>query len=282
MNRSARRIARKPRQVQRLGDDALAGERGVAMNENRDGDGAVEVRGAALPGARPGGARHADRDRIDRLEMARVRRHRDVHVPARSGGAGARVILHVAHPSEVGAERLRGDRVLEFREDLRVRLVEDVREHVEPSAVRHREHAVARAVVGRAADDLVEDRHEHVEPLEREARLAGKRALQEPLEHLDLRDAIEDRFDAVRVHRRQEAPGLGRLAQPHPLLGDEHVRVVEAGRRTVDAAQPLDGLEGVGGRLGGGAIDQGCRQLPQVVVADPVRRGRKRGIAYGR
>ena len=41
------------------------------------------------------------------------------------------------------------------------------------------------------ADHLVEDRHQHVEPFDRESRLAREDAVQEPLEHLDLREAVE-------------------------------------------------------------------------------------------
>ena len=41
------------------------------------------------------------------------------------------------------------DRVLELGEDLRVRLLQDVREHVQPAAVRHADHRVARAAARR-------------------------------------------------------------------------------------------------------------------------------------
>jgi hypothetical protein len=43
----------------------------------------------------------------------------------------------------------------------------------------------------RRDDHLVEHRHQHVEALDREARLAGEGAVQEPLEGLDLGDAVE-------------------------------------------------------------------------------------------
>ena len=279
VNGAAGVVPGQARQVQRFGDDALTGERRVAVNENRQRDAAVEARRARPIDGGPGGARHADDHRIDRLEVARVRRHRHVHLAARRGGPGAGVILHVAGPPEVGPERLGGDRILELRENLRVRLVEHVREHVEPAAMRHAEQRVTRAVVGGAADDLVEDRHEHVEPFDRKARLAGKRPMQEALEHLDLGDAIEHRLDAVRVHRRQEAARLGRVAEPFALFGHEHVRVVEAARRAVDAPELLDGLERVGGRLGHRTLDERRGQAPEIFFGDAVRRRRQRWIA---
>ncbi len=60
-------------------------------------------------------------------------------------------------------------------------------------------------------DHLVEDRHEHVEPFDREARLAGKRAVQESLEGLDLREPIEQRHRIDRIGRRAEASRLDGL-----------------------------------------------------------------------
>ena len=100
-----------------------------------------------------------------------------VHLVARAG-----VVLHVAHPAEIDAARAREERILEFGQHLRVRLLQDVREHVEPAAMRHRDHHVLDAGGGRVADDLVEDRDHHVEAFDREARLARERAMQEPLE----------------------------------------------------------------------------------------------------
>ena len=102
--------------------------------------------------------------------------------------------------------------VLELGEDLRVRLVKDVREHVEPAAVRHPEQHVADVAFGGFADDLVEHGHEHVEPFDRKPRLAGKRAVQKALEGLDLGQPLEQGDGIDRVGRRAEtcrAPRLG-------------------------------------------------------------------------
>ena len=104
---------------------------------------------------------------------------------------GARVVLHVAGEAEVDAPRARVDRVLELGEDLRVRLLQDVREHVQPAAVRHPNQHVGEAPVGGAGHDLVHHGHEHVEPFDGEACLAGEGPLQEALEDLDLRHAVE-------------------------------------------------------------------------------------------
>ena len=279
VNRPAGVVPRQPRQVQRFGDDALPREGRVSVDEHGQREAAIETGRAGPADRRPGCARHADDHRIDRLQVARVRGHRHIHLAARRGGPRAGVVLHVARPPEVGSERPGRHRVLELGEDLRVRLVEHVRQHVQPAAVRHAEHRVTRAVVGGAADNLVEHGHEHVEPFDRKARLAGKRPMQEALEDLNLCDAVEGGFDAVRIHRRQEPARLGRVAEPLALCRHEHVRVVEARRPAIDAAELLDALERIGRRLGDGTVDERRRQVPEVVVRDAVGRGRKRGVA---
>ena len=61
----------------RLGDDALAGERRVAVNQDRQDGVRIEVGRAGLIRVRARRARHALEHGIDRLEMAGIRRHRD-------------------------------------------------------------------------------------------------------------------------------------------------------------------------------------------------------------
>ena len=90
--------------------------------------------------ARPRDAREHG---IHDLEVARVRNelHTDrATVRERPLGPGAEVVLHVAGLAFGG-----GGRVLavELAEDLRVRLVEDVREHVDAPAMRHRDDDLA-------------------------------------------------------------------------------------------------------------------------------------------
>ena len=128
------------------------------------------------------------------------------------------------------------------------------------------------------ADDLVEHRHEHVEPFDREARLAGKRPLQEALERLDLRQPIEqlDRID--RIGGGAEAAALRRLPQPLALLGHEHVRVVVADGRAVDPPQRLDRVERRRHALERSG-NQARGQPPQIVVGDAVRGSEERRVA---
>ena len=208
VDRAAGVVGAEPRQVERFGHDALAGEGGIAMDQDRHAAGRLELRRSRFVSGRSRSSRHPEHHGIDRLEMTGIRRHRDddVHCGAafdRSPRAG--VILDVAGPRHVFLEHLAGHRLLELGEDLRVRLVQDVRHHVEAAAVRHPEQDVADAELRRVADDFVEDGHEHVEPFDREARLAGERAMQEPLECLDLGQALEQRGRIDRIGRRSKA-----------------------------------------------------------------------------
>ena len=61
----------------------------------------------------------------------------------------------------------------------------------------HADEHGADAAFGRIADDLVEDRHGHVEPFDREPRLGLEGAMQEALERLDLRQTIEQRHRVI-------------------------------------------------------------------------------------
>ena len=67
-------------------------------------------------------------------------------------------------------------------------------------------------------DRLVEHRHEHVEPLDRELLLAEERPAQVLLERLDRRQPLEQPPLLVRGERLAELARLDRPAQPSPLL----------------------------------------------------------------
>ena len=189
------------------------------------------------------------------------------------------MILHVAHPPEIDAQAPAGNRILELRQDLRIRLLQNVRQHVETAAMRHRDHHVLHAALGGIVDDLVDDRDHHVQPLDRKARLAGERAVQEALEGFNLRDAIEQLLAVNRIVGRPELRRLHCLTQPYPLIGHEHVVVVVAGRRTVDLTEAADGFKGIGRAGGGGPGHDRGRQGPQSVAGEPVRLRRQRRIA---
>ena len=140
--------------------------------------------------------------------------------------------------------------------------------------MRHADEDVADAGLARLGNHFVEDWHEHVEPLDREARLARERALQKALERLDFGQTVEQLRRIDRIGRGAETAALGRLAEPFALLRHEHMRVVVARRRAVNAAERLDGV--VSGR---DAVERTGDEIrwnrPEVFVGDAVGSGQE-------
>ena len=133
---------------------------------------------------------------------------------------------------------------------------------------------------GGLGNHLVEDRHEHVEPLDREPCLAGEGPVQELLERLDVRQPVEQSNRIDRIVRRAIPGRLDHLAQPFPFLRNEDVRDVVARRRTVNRPQTLDDIPHRVCALGHGTIEQRRRKRAKVGFSDAVRLGPKRGIAH--
>ncbi|CKS31707.1 Uncharacterised protein [Mycobacterium tuberculosis] len=110
--------------------------------------------------------------RVDGLQMRRVggQRHLNVvvaeHLQVQPGGA--QVVLDVT-----GAVRLRRIQVaLELGEDLRVRLADDVGQHVEPAPVRHPDDHLVEAVLSALVDRRVHHRDHAFGAFQREPLLA--------------------------------------------------------------------------------------------------------------
>jgi hypothetical protein len=155
VHRAAGAVAAQLREVQRLGDDALPGERRVTVQQDgQDGEALLALVDHVLLGADD-----ALEDGVDRLQVARVAGQRDGDLGVglervAEGAGGTQVVLHVA-----GA--LHGARVdvaLELAEDLGVALAQDVGQHVEPAAVRHADGDLVEAVVGPGEEHLVQHR----------------------------------------------------------------------------------------------------------------------------
>ena len=124
VDRAARIERARLRQLERLGDDALARERRVAVDQHRQHLLAERVAAAIL--AR---AHRAFDDGIDDLEVRRIERERDVDVAARRAHVGriTLVVLDVAR----ALEPRQVVRALELGEQIRRRLAEHVDEHVQ-------------------------------------------------------------------------------------------------------------------------------------------------------
>ena len=246
------RVALQRLQVERLGDHALGREGGVAVQQHRHRAlrvvlelGAVEV-GLQVAGA-------AGDDRVDELEVARVRVEADGDLLAVGGlvdAAVAVVVLDVAGAA-VGDRGDRLDRVdplraLELGEDRLDRAAEVVGEDAEAAAVGHPEDDLLGAAAAGEGDHLVEHRHDHVEALDREHLLAEVGLLEEALELEDVDQALQQALFLAVGERLAVGAGLDHLAQPDPLLVRGEVLELVADRAAVglraSAAAPPAGF----------------------------------------
>ena len=250
VNRPAGRVAREAGEVQRLGVDALADERGVAVDEERHHLGA----GGGVAAAVLLGADSALDDRVHELEVARVEGERHVDALAAHAkpiGRVAEVVFHVAR-----AEELLGVLVFEGGEDLAQALVEDVGEDVEAAAVRHPEDDLLHVLRGGALDQEIEERDQALGALEREALGAE---LVAPVDELleDLRVA-ELGQDPELLAVREREPVLRRLhpvLEPKALVAALDLGVLDADRSAVRLLEPLDDLAERLGRRAPGEVD---------------------------
>ena len=240
VDRAAGGVAGQRLQVERLGDDALPGEGGVAVDQHRHDRGGIVGEVARLA-ARLVGACAALDHGVDVLEVARVGGERHGHAAPRArrvGAAGAVVVLDVAGAAlgrgGVDRERLLA---LELGEDRLVGTADRVRQHVEPAAVRHPEHDLARALGGGDLDHLVEHRHERVEALDRELLLAEEGLVQVVLERLHLRQPLQQPAPGLLGKRLAVAAALDRLPQPDALLVVRDVLDLIGDRARVGLAQ---------------------------------------------
>ena len=154
VQRSAGRVAVEAVQVERLGDDALPGERGVAVDEDRAArrSGRGCRRPPSGPSARPARApRRPDRrPRGGSGSTATVTWISPAAV-IRDSEAGE-VVLDVARAAlRIGDERVDRALALELAQDRRIRASDDVGEHVEPAAMSDADEDLVRARLARRA-----------------------------------------------------------------------------------------------------------------------------------
>ena len=232
VDRAADRVPLELRHLERLGHDALGGERGVAVDEDRQRSLAVGVAVAVL--LRADAPLH---HRVNPLEVARVERERQVHehaLGALAVGGVAEVVLHVA------AAGVHDRGVAELGEDVAERLADDVREHVQPAAVRHADDDVADPVTDRPVHRELEERQEALGALDAEALRAEELRPEVLLERLRLDDLLEQPLLHVGLERHAIARPLHPLLEPAAQVGVVHVRELDAERAAVGLLEPRD------------------------------------------
>ena len=220
VHRAAGVVAARLRQRQRFHDDALAGEGGVAVDDDRQ-------HGVAFGVAAPIEARlhRALDDRIDDLEVRRVERQAQVDRAARRRDVAreALVVLDVARGQVLGR------RVVELGEQVLRHLAERVDEHVEAAAMGHADDDLLHALAAAALHELVHRGDEALAAFEREALLADVLGVQialeafgrgQPVEDVDLLLGREARLRADRLEALLPPALLGRLGDVHVLGAD--------------------------------------------------------------
>ncbi len=179
-------IARQLREVQGFSDQPLPCKSGVAVNQDRDAEPAVAILESALLGP------HSSLDdRIDGFQVAGVGREREmdrVLVGCHVVGRETEVVLDVSITADGFGQVV----AFEFVEDHSVRLVEDVCQHVQPTAVRHAHDNLAHARRARSLDHGVEQRDQHLAAFEREPLLTDVVFLKERLEELGRVELVDD------------------------------------------------------------------------------------------
>jgi hypothetical protein len=81
----------------------------------------------------------------------------------------------------------------------------------------------------------------------------------------------------VRVHRRKKTSRLRRVPQPVALLRHEHVRVIKARRRAIDAAELLDGLDAFADVSATGPSTSDAGSCSRSASVRPLRAGEREG-----
>ena len=188
MHRAAGAMAAQARQAEAFGDDALAGEGRVAVDQQRQHLHALDVVVELVLL----GAHLAEHHGIDDLEMRGIGGQRQMHLVAVELAVrrGAEVIFDVARALDLVG---RGRAALEFVEDDAVRLAHHLAQHVEAAAMGHAERDLLQAELAAALDDLLERRDHRLGAVEAEALGAGIFDVEEFLEAFGL-DQLADRI----------------------------------------------------------------------------------------
>jgi hypothetical protein len=124
--------------------------------------------------------------------------------------------------------------------------------------------------IGRIAQQLVQDRDHHIQPLNRETRLSGEKTVQKLFKDLDLGQSFQQGCRVNRVIWGPKTAGLHRAPQPLPFLRQPDMVEVIAAFSGIDLAQIADRLQSTAAAAGGTAANQAGRKLVQISLAQIV------------
>src|SRR5215212_8727752 len=107
---------------------------------------------------------------------------------------------------------------LEFSEDRLVWLLKNVSQHVDASAMCHRNAYFLRAQRSRRFDRRIEHRHHHISAFDREALVTLVHSSKESLETIHFGEPAQYRILFVGAQRRMNASALDLFSQPFALF----------------------------------------------------------------
>ena len=148
------------------------------MDQDRHALSSLAVVAEALLGPCP-----PQRHRPHELQVRWVGRERQANRISRFGDVIAAVAAVILHIAAAGNEILR-PRFGKLGEDLVVRLVQDVHQHVEPAAVGHADGELLHIVDRPLLDDLIEQRDDRLTTIDAEPLRPGIAGVNEVLERI--------------------------------------------------------------------------------------------------
>ena len=233
MQRSADPVATRLRQVECFGHYALAGERGVAVNKNGQHLSAGTVRLAILQCAA-----HAADHRRDRLQVRWVMEQHelDFAVAGSLPHRTAQVILEILR-SQRGIRSPR-----EKRKESRGWKLENIRDDVQPAAMRHTQHQLFDTLLRGGLDDRLEQRHEALASFEAVLLVLRIRGALVVLEGFGGDERGEHTHGFGVAQSRRPAQRLHPRPQPSLLFLGTHVPALERERTAVARLQASEQL----------------------------------------
>ena len=237
MDCATRLVSTQFRHAQRLGDQSLAGEGRVSVQEQAHDLLAVVVIGETLLGAHPP-LHHG----TDRLQMGGIGRQRKVNGAAVSDlpvRRGAEVVLDITGAlHRIGVPGL----AVKLREDLGIRLPHDIGEHIEATAVGHAEDDLLDAQVGGAANDGLHGGNGALGALEGKSFGARVLDVEKLLETLGPGDLREHPLLLFRIELGIAARSFELALDPGLLLRTLHVHELNADSAAVRPAHDIKNL----------------------------------------
>ena len=233
MDGAAGPVAAKLRHIQAFGNNALAGESGIAMQQKPHDFFARLVAAHGLFGT------HLAQDhRVDAFQMRWIGGQRQMHIAFGEFPVGGRaqMIFHIARSLHVvGMRRV----ALKFGKDGHIGFAHGARQQVEPAPVRHADHHFLDAHIGGGAQHPLDTRDHAFAAIEAKPLGAGMLDLQIVFEAFGLDHILVDAFFQIGGKIGSEIDAFHLLLNPGALLDILDMHIFDADGRAVGGAHDL-------------------------------------------